>query len=372
MSSLNRSPSIDNQNSSSSDLTDSINRQLFIRNVIEHSEKGKRPSSVPAIAPRHLLPPQEEESILRRSLKEITDDIKKMEDFITVTEDIIRKERARDIEFYLRENKRKLNHKLQNKENKIPGNVMNVTAIIDDARLMNNKSQTDSKPATYKINASKFNRKILNFSPREGRGLRSCRVSAKDAINMDDITTRHFKDETEAIIHYITNDGAGVDCGDNKTNANCKRMSVASDLTGMLTRTSSTSFDLNEDDLDTRNTLFDFDCSHASDDKYVIENIPLATATTVETKDGIEMTKLTLKGDIVEVEVNHFDEDNRCASDAVDVENQIFESFETATHELKYIDDSIDGKVNEAFVEDDDKGPPRTAASSLSNHSNAT
>lgn len=369
MSSLNRSPSIDNQNSSS---TDSINRQLFIRNVIEHSEKGKRPSSVPAIAPRHLLPPQEEESILRRSLKDITDDIKKMEDFITVTEDIIRRERQRDLDFYHREMKRKINHQLQNKENKSPSNVFNVTAIINDTRFINSKSQTTNKPATYKINASKFNRKIMNFSPRDSRGLRSCRVSAKDAIIMDDITTRHFKDETDAIIQYITSDGADVDGGNDKTNANSKRMSMASDLTGMLTRTSSTSFDLDEDELETRNTLFDFDCSRASDDKYVIDNFPLASATPIETKNGIEMTKLTLKGDMVEVEVNQFNDDKKGARDTVDVENQMISCFESATHELQYIDDSNDGNVNKAFVEDDEKGPPRTATSSLSSHSNAT
>lgn len=63
---------------------------------------------IPPVAPHHLLPPKEEESILRRSLKEIGEDMKKMEDLITLTEDIIRRERERDREFYLRERRRKL------------------------------------------------------------------------------------------------------------------------------------------------------------------------------------------------------------------------------------------------------------------------
>lgn len=63
---------------------------------------------IPPVAPHHLLPPKEEESILRRSLKEIGEDMKKMEDLITLTEDIIRRERERDREFYVRERRRKL------------------------------------------------------------------------------------------------------------------------------------------------------------------------------------------------------------------------------------------------------------------------
>lgn len=53
---------------------------------------------IPPVAPHHLLPPKEEESILRRSLKEIGEDMKKMEDLITLTEDIIRSDRDRDRE----------------------------------------------------------------------------------------------------------------------------------------------------------------------------------------------------------------------------------------------------------------------------------
>lgn len=299
--------------SSSSNLSDSLGRQLFIRNVIEHREKEKR-SSVPAIAPRHLLPPQEEESILRRSLKDISADIKKMEDFITITEDIIRREHERDRDFYSRERKRKFDIQLRNMGHRSP-----------DGRSI----RAQVKQPTYKINASKFNRKIMNYSPRADKPRTPMeKAMATDSIAIDEISSN--LDEAHAIIEYIRSESEVSD----------QRTSYASDVTGILSRTSSASFDLDENDIDNSSLLFDFDCSNLSDEKIVIEDAP-----SMETDDGIEMTKLRSNDDIVGVELNTFDDKE---ADTIEC------SSDVAVDELSYQDESL-GPVNAVSAEEQEE-----------------
>lgn len=324
MSSLSSPVPVENR-SSSSNLSDSLGRQLFIRNVIEHSEKEKR-SSVPAIAPRHLLPPQEEETILRRSLKVISADIKKMEDFITITEDIIRREHERDRDFYSRERKRKFDIGLRNMSNKSP-----------DGRSI----RAQVKQPTYRINSSKFNRKIMNYSPRTDKPRTPIgRSNIHDSNTIDEISSN--MDEANAIIEYIRSESEVSD----------QRTSYASDVTGILSRTSSVSFDLDENDIDKSSLLFDFDCSNLSDDKIVIEDVP-----SMETDDGIEMNKLKSTDDVIEVELNvlnekYVDDTIECASDG-------------PVDELSYRDESNaenNGIGVENQVDDQSKRDPSTTS----------
>lgn len=236
-----------------------------------------------------------------------------MEDFITITEEILRRERERDDDFYTRERERKL-RKFQNKEDTSPGGR--------------------TKQPTYRITSAKFNRKILNYSPREMKpraafGGRD--AGSKDITAYDDID-ENFK-EAQAILQYITNETnecctIGERLGSNAIGDSIgsstgvalhnNRASIASEFTGMFSRTSSPSFDLNDDNLENDSVLFDFDCSNVSDEKCVIDNVQ------ENAHDGIEMSDLATNVDIVDVEINQFGEE----------EQQVIECFEAPTNEL--------------------------------------
>lgn len=323
------------QFSSSSDLSDIFTRHIFIRNVIEESTNSRRISSAPAIAPRHLLPPQEEEIIVRRSIKFITDELKRMEDYVTVTEDFLRRDRERDNDFYEREHRRKdfgQQQLQQNKENNSP------VGGWSSAKELN-------KQPTYKINTSKFNRKILNYSPRDGRGRSvSGRSNARETALAADGSSP--LDEAQAIIEYITHE----------TNGAMKRMSAASNMTGLLSHASSASFDLDDEDIHNGSTFFDFDCSNMSDDKGPDGEI---ITRMIESDDGIEMTKLTLKGDIVEVEVNHFG----------DEEEQLYECCDGPIDQFGYENEVTNKLSNDAVPAKGEEMEAGASGHTMSNNS---
>lgn len=92
----------------SPEFSDTLNNHVFIKNVFA--------PKIPSVDARQI-----KESRLRNSLEEISKDIREIEDFITVTEDILKRERERDKEFYARERQRKTDGtQSNNKENKSP------------------------------------------------------------------------------------------------------------------------------------------------------------------------------------------------------------------------------------------------------------
>ncbi|CAD7088316.1 unnamed protein product [Hermetia illucens] len=135
-------------------FSETIENNLFMRKVIPSPTRSRNS-------------PKVNEDNIRRSLEEISREIKDIEDFITVTENIIRSERERDRELYARERRRKADEKrgkisdedriiINNKENKAP------TAIKQSPVLSRKNSQ---KSPSFKINSYKV-KKAKPGSPK--------------------------------------------------------------------------------------------------------------------------------------------------------------------------------------------------------------
>ena len=93
---------------------------------------------------------------LHKSLDEISKDIKELEDFITVTEDILRKERELDEQLYVREKQRKVNErKLTLIKNK-----------CSPQKMVKANGHAKCKSPTYKVNITQ-KRRIKQFSPKK-------------------------------------------------------------------------------------------------------------------------------------------------------------------------------------------------------------
>lgn len=247
--------------------------------------------------------------VCSRSLKEIGEDMKKMEDLITLTEDIIRRERQRDREFYLRERHRKLSEsttaqcqifKVQKKQLKSPKQELekssNIVSISPQSikktkcpmtfrqklakrfERKNSKSSPKNlfkssenqssikmkKLQTLKINTIyEPNRKSTRFSPRRFKSrlyFRNGKIGCIDAENVN--ATQSNIEKTHAIIKYITNDVDFV-------GSTAKRSSLTSTMSDILSEESSESFD----ELPNSNSYFNFECSLTeSDDHGVAED----------------------------------------------------------------------------------------------------
>lgn len=106
------------------DLSDTLRQHMFIVDVIPRSflpiqrnnngggagapSEDSDLGALPAL-PAAPLPEQHHESDdrrVRKTLDDLEDDIRELEDFLTVTEDVLRRERQRDREFYARERRR--------------------------------------------------------------------------------------------------------------------------------------------------------------------------------------------------------------------------------------------------------------------------
>lgn len=317
---------------------------------VEMSTKPTK-SAIPPVAPHHLLPPKEEENILRRSLKEIGEDMKKMEDLITLTEDIIRRERERDRELYLREHRRKLSEnpsiprhlfqvqKIDAKEPQAaaaaaassPPQVVEVAPTkssspqkespltlrkkitkrfkrksikSDKQKASNNQEDTTSSQAlkspTLKINTvNKPSRRLIRFSPRRYRSrlyFRNGKIGCIDAENVSANQTNIEK--THAIVNYITSDL------DNYTCSSAKRSSLSSNISDILSEESTESLD----DLPNSNSYFNFDCSATesddrgiADDDFFVNSLSDIDSFTVQPKSDDELTICGAKEPIVEV-----------------------------------------------------------------------
>lgn len=140
------------QRSSSPDFSDTLSNHMFMTHVIPPT--SSRPVSTEKS--------ERDRNSIRCSLEEISKDIREIEDFLTVTEDIMKREKERDKEFYARERQRKIedmqNHRdgasdRSNKENKSP-------------LVMQRKYSL--KSPSYKINSAKH-RKSKSGSPNKAR-----------------------------------------------------------------------------------------------------------------------------------------------------------------------------------------------------------
>lgn len=130
------------QRSNSPEFSDTLNNHLFITHVIPQT--SSRPTSTEKS--------ERDKHSIQCSLEEISKDIKEIEDFITVTEDIIKREKERDKEFYARERQRRFEEiqkyrdgicDRSNKENKSPSGSQRKYSL---------------KSPIYKINTAKYRR----------------------------------------------------------------------------------------------------------------------------------------------------------------------------------------------------------------------
>ncbi|XP_075153686.1 cyclic nucleotide-gated ion channel subunit B [Haematobia irritans] len=128
---------------------DTLEHHAFMQNVINTT---KPPSAGSNYDLRYSSPSQKEATV-RRSLEEISKDIKEIEDFLTVTEQVLKKEREMEAEIELElKRKRAKAQGSPNKENKTPSPI-------------NRSRRNSSKSVTYKINSFR-NRKKKCTSPR--------------------------------------------------------------------------------------------------------------------------------------------------------------------------------------------------------------
>lgn len=141
------------QRSNSPEFSDTLNNHMFITHVIPPT--SSRPMSTEKS--------ERDQHTIRCSLEEISKDIQEIEDFITVTEDIIKREKERDKEFYARERQRRFEEiqrrrngecdSRSNKENKSPLAMQRKYSL---------------KSPIYKINTAKY-RKSKSGSPNNKR-----------------------------------------------------------------------------------------------------------------------------------------------------------------------------------------------------------
>lgn len=119
-------------------FSDTLNAHMFVTSVIPRaggiasSSSAAAASGTDATTAAGAKPPSEprcDSARVRKSLEELSQDIKELEDFISVSEDVMRRERERDLEFYARERRRKMqeiaarkinNNNNNNKENRNP------------------------------------------------------------------------------------------------------------------------------------------------------------------------------------------------------------------------------------------------------------
>lgn len=278
---------------SSSKLPNSGGTNEAAENTAETSSKPSSAGPVPPVAPHHLLPPQEEERILRKSLKEINEDIKKMEDFITLTEDIIRRERERDRELYLREQRRRklaemrpeqlpVQQPQQEQKQPLPEeeSAPQETPNKDEenekprkrslsirkqivSRFSGKIASSDStnaakKRSTFKLKSTKSKRKILNFNPRKCPSrlyFRNGKVGCIDADESAAADSRTNIEKTHAIVKSITD---SVDQFVEPIVCE-KRASITSNFSDLLSDDSSIS-------LQNSNSFFNFECSPVESD----------------------------------------------------------------------------------------------------------
>uniref|UniRef100_A0A1I8PNQ9 Cyclic nucleotide-binding domain-containing protein n=1 Tax=Stomoxys calcitrans TaxID=35570 RepID=A0A1I8PNQ9_STOCA len=129
-------------------FSDTLDRHEFMQNVI-----NTKPSSGGSNYDIRYSSPSQKEATVRRSLEEISKDIKEIEDFLTVTEHVLKKEREMEAEVEMEMKRKRTKAECSpNKENKTPSPP-------------NRSRRNSSKSVTYKINSFRNRKKKCN-SPR--------------------------------------------------------------------------------------------------------------------------------------------------------------------------------------------------------------
>lgn len=361
---------------------------------------------IPPVAPHHLLPPKEEEKILRRSLKEIGEDMKKMEDLITLTQDIIRRERERDHEFYMRERRRKLSQnpsiprhlfQIQKIEPREPqpseiNDIMSAKRPSPEPERENKSSLTFRKKITmtFKRMSVKTDRRknantdensvaakamkspkiklksiskpsaLIRSSPRKYRSrlyFRNGKIGCIDAENIGANKTNIEK--THALVNYITSDL-------NYTDQMTKRASITSNIDNILSGESS-SDDLPGSNFFNPNSNYDYS-AYESDDRGIAD-------------DGFQLSSVT-----------DMDSFNVQPKSDEDLANQVDDAIEDAVQQHTVDEDVGNNEAvpnmsesasDSAFVNfvdesmsknpaDSEEKTPKPPPSAMSNHSNIT
>ena len=136
--------------SHSPEFSDTLNSHVFITNVFDqntvHRSAETTTASTPATTTTSIITsnshwPHKKDNNLRHSLEEISKDIQSIDDFLTVSEEVLRRERERDRQLYARERQRK----------RASGSEKKKTKEIDAKSNL-----TKSPPITYRINSATF------------------------------------------------------------------------------------------------------------------------------------------------------------------------------------------------------------------------
>lgn len=133
---LNFSTAIPVRTPSSPDLSDTLSRHMFITTVIPRPIPDAA-AAIPATPqqPAASVVREADQRRMRQCLTNIGQDIREMQDFLTIGEDVLQRERERDREFYARERRRMMAHNNNNKENKLPGSGGGSTSSVSSPPL---------------------------------------------------------------------------------------------------------------------------------------------------------------------------------------------------------------------------------------------
>lgn len=164
------------QRSRSPEFSDTLNNHMFMQQVVKQVIDTRQQTA-------------ETDAPLRRSIEEISKDIKEIEDFLTVTEDILKREKERDKEFYARERQRK------QELTKNPPDVIKVRRYNKENKSPHYNRRFSLKSATFKIHSAATSRRIKSGSPRAYRSrlyFRNGRIGCVDADeNSSNIQSTH-------------------------------------------------------------------------------------------------------------------------------------------------------------------------------------
>lgn len=143
----------------SPEFSDTINNHLFMQKVVKQVIDTRQQQQQNTVS-------ENNDAKIRRSLEEISKDIKEIEDFLTVTEDILKREKERDKDLYARERQRKLDAETTKTNN--PPDLIKIRRYNKENKSPPHFNRRFSlKPVTYKINNAKTARRIKSGgSPR--------------------------------------------------------------------------------------------------------------------------------------------------------------------------------------------------------------
>ncbi|XP_050080106.1 cyclic nucleotide-gated cation channel beta-3 [Anopheles maculipalpis] len=223
---------------------------------------------------------------LHKSLEEISKDIREIEDFISVTEDILRREREQDEQISLRERQRKAAERtmqlIRNKCSPTKKCFNRVIKTPDGQRKV-------LRSPTYKVNITQ-KRRIKSFSPKGGyksklyfrNGKIGCQEAENAVSNLrstHELVKRIINDENNMLVklehqHYSTGEHDGLDSRSSSvdTPVESLQMCVTESAGTSLCEDESSPPPVPTVSSDGPNVLHSHECQPRVDDTQVIEN----------------------------------------------------------------------------------------------------